>query len=155
MNRSIARTLALAGLLILSLSACSSTADRTSGALEATGAWMRAVPAGSVGAVYLEIHNPTKEPQRLTAARFEDAVSTELHETVQDGDIMRMLPLEEGVLLEAGETAVFEPGGKHIMLMDLHRDMEIGAGETITLVFESGTELEVAVEVRDPLDLGD
>jgi copper(I)-binding protein len=121
----------------------------------ATDAWMRAVPAGAVGAVYLEVHNPTDESRRLVEARFEEAVATEMHETVQEGDIMRMLPMEDGLTLAAGESASFEPGGKHIMVMDLHRDMEIGATETLTLIFDDATELEVPVEVRDPLDLGD
>ena len=62
------------------LGGCTPPADE----INATGAWMRAVPADAIGAVYLEIHNPTDEPQRLIAARFEDAGATELHETVQD-----------------------------------------------------------------------
>ena len=142
--------LAVLIFLSLALGGCA----RPEREVNATGAWMRAVPAGAVGAVYLEVHNPTGESRRLVEARFEEAVATEMHETVQEGDIMRMLPMEDGLTLAAGESAIFAPGGKHVMVMDLHRDMEIGATETLTLVFDDGTELDVPVEVRDPLDLG-
>jgi copper(I)-binding protein len=156
MNTQFMRSLAFASLVLvgLTLGACAQPTGEGSGEVNATGAWMRAVPAGAVGAIYFEIHNPGRQALHVVETRFEDAATTEMHETVQDGDIMRMLPLEDGFVVEGRGSTIFEPGGKHIMMMDLHRDMEIGATEMVTLIFEDGAELEIPVEVRDPLDLG-
>ncbi len=53
-------------------------------------------------------------------------------------------------LLPAGETIEFAPGGLHIMLIDLHRDLLVGERFELVLVFEEAGEIMVESEVRAP-----
>jgi hypothetical protein len=52
------------------------------------------------------------------------------------------IPADGGVTLE--------PGGNHIMLMDLQRDLNPGETVTLTLTFASGKTLTVEAEIRPP-----
>jgi copper(I)-binding protein len=51
--------------------------------------------------------------------------------------------------LPAGETVRLEPGGLHIMLLDLVEDLEPGDTFELTLDLDNGDDLTVTVEVRD------
>ena len=68
------------------------------------------------------------------------------------GDVMRMRALAGGLELPAGETVSFEPGGYHLMLLDLKRPLRAGDTVVATLVIE-GTDgqretLKVQAAVR-------
>lgn len=51
--------------------------------------------------------------------------------------------------LPAGETVVLEPGGYHVMLLDLVEPLEIGQTIDLTLTFEQAGERTVVAEVRE------
>ena len=55
----------------------------------------------------------------------------------------------EAIDLEAGDTVSLEPGGYHIMLLDLVEPLEVGDTFDVTLDFETADDLVVTVEVRD------
>jgi copper(I)-binding protein len=66
------------------------------------------------------------------------------------GDMGSMTMQEvESVELPAGETVVLEPGGLHIMLLDLVAPLEVGQSFDLTLTLESGAEIVVTAEVRE------
>jgi len=50
--------------------------------------------------------------------------------------------------IPAGETVSLEPGGYHIMLLDLASPLEEGSTVELTLTFENAGELVVTAEVR-------
>jgi len=65
-----------------------------------------------------------------------------------------LLDLEEmnkvdSIPLAAGKTTMLEPGGYHVMLMDLVKPLEKGQKVSVTLVFRSGGTTTVDAEVRD------
>lgn len=149
------------------------TEEESAGELEVTGAWARTPPAvATAGAAYLEITNGTETDDALVAASVDDAVaaSVELHETTTageddastDGDMdggmtetsmgdapmMHMQPVEE-ISVPAGETVSLEPGGLHIMMLDLAAPLEVGTTIEITLTFERAGDVMVTAEVRD------
>jgi copper(I)-binding protein len=64
------------------------------------------------------------------------------------GGMMTMQPVDR-VELPAGETVALEPGGYHIMLLDLAAPLEAGTTVTITLEFERAGAQTVDAEVRD------
>ncbi|MFZ3581465.1 copper chaperone PCu(A)C [Loktanella sp. DJP18] len=68
--------------------------------------------------------------------------------TVVDG-IARMEALDR-VIVPAGETVTFAPGGMHVMFMGLDGD-PLDAGEEVpaTLIFENAGKLEVVFKVED------
>ncbi len=61
---------------------------------------------------------------------------------------MTMQPVES-IALPAGEPVALEPGGYHVMLLDLVSPLEVGETFDLTLTFETGGEQTVSVEVRE------
>lgn len=118
--------------------------------VSAAGAWVRATPgqgAGQMTAAYLTLRSAGTQAERLIGARAEGAGAVEIHQTTRQGEVMRMAPVD-GVDLPAGGTVALEPGGLHLMLLDLAGPLAPGDVVALTLVFESGLELPVQAEVR-------
>lgn len=113
-------------------------------------AWVRSTPPNrSVTAAYLGIRNNTGETRRMTGASSPVAGRVELHTHVHDhqSGMMQMRHVE-AIDLPAGETVRLAPGGLHIMLMDLDRDLQPGATVPMTLEFDDGSRLELEAPVR-------
>jgi len=66
----------------------------------------------------------------------------------EGGEMMTMKEVEE-IAVPAGETVVLEPGGYHVMLIDLVDPLVVGDKIEITLVFAEAGEVVVEAEVRD------
>ncbi|MBN1966087.1 MAG: copper chaperone PCu(A)C [Anaerolineae bacterium] len=106
--------------------------------------------AGGVSAVYMTIANQGGAADRLVSAATDVAAVVEIHETtMDDAGVMRMRPLSDGLEIPANGSAELEPGGVHIMLMQLQQDLVAGETITLTLTFESGKTLTVEAEVRN------
>jgi copper(I)-binding protein len=56
----------------------------------------------------------------------------------------------DGFDIPAQGQIVLEPGGKHIMLVNLNQDLKEGENLNLTLVFEKSGEIKVTVPVRNP-----
>src|SRR5699024_11815360 len=85
--------------------------------------------------------NDTDRDLLLIGARTEASAHVELHETTDDGSGgMSMQEKEGGFPLAAGEQLVLEPGGHHLMLMDLTAPLLPGDEVELILEFEDGTE---------------
>ncbi len=65
-----------------------------------------------------------------------------LHDSVAEDGVMKMTPLEAAHIPSQSEIA-FEPGGAHIMLMDLQRPLVEGEQLPLALVFERIVRVEV------------
>nr|WP_254426077.1 copper chaperone PCu(A)C [Dietzia sp. oral taxon 368] len=61
---------------------------------------------------------------------------------------MMMKEREDGFVIPAGGELLLEPGGNHIMLMDLDEPISTGQQITLTLEFD-GAEQDVTVFARD------
>jgi copper(I)-binding protein len=147
---------ALALLALLALLACGRGGEGP--ALSVENAWARAmkVEVGEEGplpginsAVYMEIRNRGRGPDRLLGGETAAAAGVELHESVLEGDVMRMRRVE-GVDLPPGETVALRPGGLHIMLLDLQRSLLAGDTLVLTLRFETAPPASIRVPVRGP-----
>lgn len=64
------------------------------------------------------------------------------------GDSMTMRPVE-AVELPAGKAVALEPGGYHIMLLDLVKPLEVGETFEVTLSFQIAGDRTVTAEVRE------
>jgi copper(I)-binding protein len=123
-------------------------AEAVVGDLTISGAWARSMPAGFNGAVYLEVENRGDAPIGLRVAESGVAKRVEMHETVRDGDMLRMVHQPEGVEVAAGSSLIFEPGGFHIMLFELGEALEAGQHFDLEMVAEPGGPITVEVLVR-------
>jgi hypothetical protein len=117
-----------------------------------TDAWARAtMPGQKVSGAYMQIRSDADA--RLVGASSPAVPRVEVHEMKMDGDVMRMREVK-AIELPKGKTVSLEPGGFHIMLMNLPKP--IAAGEVIPLVLtvESGGKqqtVEVKAEARAPM----
>lgn len=119
-----------------------------SGAVMVRDAWVRAmVPGTSVAAAYLTLANPSEQPVILVRARSREARAVEFHQTLRRGDHMEMRPLPR-VVVPARGTAIFAPGGSHIMLIGVHRMLRAGMSVPMTLKFSNGDSLLLKFPVR-------
>lgn len=135
--------------------------------------WARTSPEDTTyGAVYLEL--TSAEGDTLTGASVpaDVAGTVQIHETVVADDSssdttmaagggdstattaasgMGQMTMREIDALElpAGETVTLEPGGYHIMLIDLVAPLETGQEIQVTLTFENAGERTITVPVRD------
>ncbi|MFC4335968.1 copper chaperone PCu(A)C [Salininema proteolyticum] len=140
-----------AGLLVLGMAACG--ADDEGGAedgdaLTVSDPWVKATD-GEMVAAFGEIVNDTGSDVHITGASSEVAGMVELHETVDENGQSVMRPMADGIELAAGETFALEPGGAHIMLMDLGEELQAGDDVVVTLDLEDGSELEFTAPVKD------
>ncbi|OGK82966.1 MAG: hypothetical protein A2X52_19730 [Candidatus Rokubacteria bacterium GWC2_70_16] len=141
---------ALAALVVL-LSPAPAAAQAAS-AIRLENPWARRAPAqgghgGANGAVYVTIRNDGVEPDALVSAVSDAAARGELHETAKDGDVMKMRPLPKLDVAARGLVEM-KPGGHHIMLLGLKRDLKPGDRVTVTLTFEKAGPMSIEAPVR-------
>ena len=122
-------------------------ADYDAGPIHVAAPWARATARpGATGGGFMAITNRGPAPDRLTAMACADATSTELHRTVAQNGVMRMLPVE-GLDLPPGKTVVLSPGGLHAMLIGLGRTLSPGQTTACTLTFAHAGTLAVQLDV--------
>lgn len=118
--------------------------DYRAGDLTIEHPWTRATPAGAtVAAGYMVIHNSGSDPDRLIAGTAPFAGRVEIHEMVMDGDVMRMREVDGGLEIPPGGAIVLEPGGYHVMFLDLREPLVEGGVRDGTLTFEQADEIAV------------
>lgn len=110
-------------------------------------------------AAFMRLRNDSDTPLLLMSASSPVSGVTELHTTQMENDVMRMIPITDGIELPAGEWVNFQPGGLHVMLLDLQRDLVPGDAVPLTLTFESGEEITLVIPVYEPdmmdMDMGE
>ncbi|SES35446.1 hypothetical protein SAMN04490244_1123 [Tranquillimonas rosea] len=124
----------------------------TLGDLEIAAPFARAtLPNQPVAGGFLTITNTGATDDTLVAASSPAAGRTEVHEMTMDGDVMRMRELADGLPVPAGETVTLEPGGYHVMFVDLAGPLSEGDATEVTLTFEDAgaVTLTMPVMARD------
>ena len=116
-----------------------------------TDAWARAtMPGQQVSGAYMKIASDADA--KLVGASSPAIPRVEVHEMKMDGDVMRMREVK-AVDLPKGKAVSLEPGGYHIMLMNLKKPIAAGEVIPLKLVVESGGKqqvVEVKAEARAP-----
>lgn len=104
----------------------------------------RPMPGMSMGAGYLTLRNNSEQQINISRVHSPELESVEMHESVLEDGVSRMIKLQEVVIL-AGQTISFEPGAKHLMLryratIPARITLQFYAQET--LILSIGTTLE-------------
>lgn len=112
--------------------------------------WVRAtVPGQSVAGAYMDI--TAKSNAALIGVASPVAVKAELHTMTMDGGVMKMRPLDK-LDLPANKTVNLKPGGYHVMLTDIRRELKAGERVPLTLTVQdprgAKLTLQVDAEVR-------
>ena len=132
------------------------------GALLVEGAVVRPASAGLESAAYMTLRNASREAVLITGVEADFAGRAEMHRTVVEtttdaagrpSQIVRMQPVE-AYAIPAGQSLRLEPGGPHIMLIGLKRDLRAGEQVQITLRTASGEAIAVTATVGEPAATG-
>jgi copper(I)-binding protein len=99
----------------------------------------QSVPGSMMRAGYLTLTNNTDATITIDQVTSPEFGSVEMHETILEDGIAKMRAMPS-LSIPAGESAHFERGGKHLMLMQADENIE-----TVTLQFHSGTALLLSV----------
>jgi periplasmic copper chaperone A len=146
------RWLPALAVLCAALSAVALSACGGGKSMEVTGAWMRATTgaANENTAIYATIANHQDAADHLISASVPASVAAEAqtHTTVRTGNQMVMQPVD-GWDIPANGTLQLQPGGNHIMVMKVARQLKVGETITVTLRFQHAGTIEVPVEVHD------
>ena len=127
------RTHFAAGLLAAAATLSSMAAQAQ---VTVTEPWVRAtVPAQKATGLFMKIE--AAQDVRLLAASTPVAGVAEVHEMTMEGNDMKMRQLQAGLPIVKGQTAVLQPGGHHVMLMDLKQQVKAGDQVPVTLTFET------------------
>ena len=111
-------------------------------------AWIRPANAGMNSALYFNIVNESGKADTLYKATFEDAGMVMIHETYKDGDMTGM-KMVNGIVVKPHSTFELKPGGFHIMLMNLKKDLKPGNKKDFELFFKSGKKIKGTATVKD------
>lgn len=141
------RWLVMVGALTLVAAACGGD----SGDIEIEDAWARSSPSmQNAGAVYMTITGG-EEADALMGVSVDSSVAmmAEVHETSMDDEGMMAMQEVSAIDIPAEAEVKLEPGGFHVMLMQLAAPLENGDEFSVTLEFENAGEMEVDVTVQD------
>src|SRR5690554_2318600 len=73
----------------------------------------------SMGAFYFTVTNNGDDADTLVKIESDIAEVIEIHDVEMDDGVMHMVPMHDGVEVSPGESLVLEPGGYHVMLIDI------------------------------------
>ena len=84
----------------------------------------------------------------IVNAKSTVAKIVELHTHINDSGVMRMRKIEQ-IDLPTDKVIKLQPGGLHIMLLGLNRDLKPGDRVDVTLGFDDGSEKVLQVPVQN------
>lgn len=108
--------------------------------------WVRATVAGQqASGLFAQLSSAAGG--KLVAASSPLAGVAEIHEMALQGNVMRMraVPFVE---LPAGKVVKLEPGGYHVMLLELKQPLAAGERVPVSLTFERADGQRETVEVQ-------
>ena len=142
----------LAAIAALSLTAAAQAHEYKLGDLIIEHPWAPAsIGAAKAGAAYMKIVNEGQSPDLLIAVSTPVSEHAKLHTHIVEGGVAKMRPVE-AVEVNPGAPAILEPGGLHVMLMDLKAPLQEGDMFPLTLTFERAGTVTIEVIVQAPDD---
>jgi copper(I)-binding protein len=118
--------------------------DYKAGDIEIGHPWTRATPpAARTGGGYLTLTNHGQTADRLVGGSSSVSSRVEVHTMEVTDGVMKMRELADGLALPPGETVKLEPGGFHLMLIDLKAPISEGAKIPVTLRFEHAGTVDI------------
>ena len=111
-------------------------------------AWARSALKGMNSAAYMTLHNAAKAGDSLVKVESSVAEVVEIHEVIDQNGMMMMRPIK-GVMIPAGSSATLKPGGYHIMIINLKKDLKAGDQIDLALGFKNGGEVSLNAPVKE------
>jgi copper(I)-binding protein len=101
--------------------------------------WVRSMPPGTqVTAAYGELMNHGDQTITISKLTADLGSEAQMHDVIAEGDQRRMVQLEEANIAP-GASLVFEPGGRHIMIIGVGESPAEGSQVDICALSAAGT----------------
>lgn len=109
---------------------------------------VRMVPPGqTVSAAFMILHNHGMQERTVIAVHSDVADAVELHNHIVEDGMMKMRRVD-AIVVPGHAEVVLKPGGLHIMLIGLARNLEAGKNVTLELEFADGERLSFQAPVQ-------
>ena len=109
-------------------------------------AWVRAtVPQQMATGAFFQIQSNIDT--RVISVQTPAAGVAEIHEMKMENNVMKMRAIEH-LDLAAGKAVEFKPGGYHLMLMDLKKQIKAGDVIPLTLIVEGKDKKRESIEIK-------
>lgn len=118
------------------------------------------VPSDVAGTV--ELHETVMADESMTDDSMTETTMADDADTTMGGDMtdttmgddhssgMMTMRQVDKIEIPANETVALEPGGLHIMLLDMQKTLAVGDTVEVTLEFANAGEVTATAEVREP-----
>lgn len=115
--------------------------------LQVKNQWLRPGAKGMGTALYFEVENPTDKPDTLYKITSDISRMIQLHETYAKDELMGMREVGEFVI-EPESSLELKPGGYHIMVMKLKRDIKKSDEIEFKLHFKNAGSIIIRAKVK-------
>jgi len=105
-------------------------------------AWMRPSSEKMATALYFTIENNGTKADTLFKVDCDLVEKVEIHETYSQGDMMGMRKVDF-IIIDGRSSFELKPGGYHVMLMKLKKDISNEDEEKFTLYFKQAGKLKI------------
>ncbi len=116
--------------------------------IQISDAWMRPNGEGMNTAVFAKIQNNSDKPDTLFAVGSDLAKTVEIHESYEKDGKMKMRKIDY-LVIPAKKRVEMKPGGLHIMLIKLNKDIRKGDKHELTFKFRKAGSIKVKMAASD------
>jgi periplasmic copper chaperone A len=110
-------------------------------------AWVRPSLQNMATALYFTVENNSSEADTLYAVDSDISDKIELHETYSEGDMMGMRKVDF-IIVDGKSSFEFKPGGYHIMVMKLKKDINEGDEVEFILHFKQAGAISISASAE-------
>ena len=115
--------------------------------IEISNAWVRPAGKGMNSALYFDLKNNSSSEDVLYKVSFNTAELVQLHETLSKKGLMEMKEIKS-LKINANQSIKFAPGGYHVMLIKLKKDLRTGNKIGFVFYFKKAGKINVSAYVK-------
>ncbi len=119
--------------------------------IEVKDGWIRPAGKGMNTAFYFKVENNSEKDDTLLSVRSSVAKMVQMHETFSKNGMMGMRQIK-AIPIKSKTTLEFKPGGYHVMVMNLNKDLKEGDSAEFTLHFKYAGNIKIKAPVKIPGD---
>ena len=111
-------------------------------------AWVRPAGKGMNSALYFDLNNITAKADALYKVTSTVSEIVQLHSTVKNPDgTMGMKEIKQ-IAIPASSVVKFDPGGYHVMLINLKNKLKVNSKIEFTFYFKTGGKVKIKAVVK-------
>jgi copper(I)-binding protein len=119
------------------------------GNLQVKDGWIRPAGKGMNTAFYFKVINYSDKADTLLSVKSDVAKMVQMHETFKKNEMMGMRQVK-AIPIQAKSTLEFKPGGYHVMVMNLKKELKKSGSAEFTLHFKYAGDITVKAPVKMP-----